>query len=351
MAKEKEIAKEKEEILNKKETMLLSNEKNEYEGSLESLEEDIDENLEDIEELEEDLEKDAPSTNMLSFYFKSISEYKPFTREEEEEVFRRLQENDPEAPELIFKANAKLVPFVAKKLYPAIADNASMDMDDLISAGNLGLLKAIFRFDPSKGFRFSTYAYHWIFSFIERTIANEANPVRLPVHMQEKIRKLKNLEKSTESKQGRELTIKEKENLARKVFVSDQEYNNYNQCRSVTDTVSLNSLVSRSSGDDSDTELIDFVGNDDRMCPEQEYYHAALREEMDNALNKCLPKRNRDILRMRFGFDTGRPMTLEEIAAQYGITRERVRQIEAKSIRILRRDRKIRGMLAFMENL
>ena len=341
MAKEKETAKEKEEILNKKETMLLSNEKSEYDGSLESLEEDIDENLEDIEELDEDLEKDVPSTNMLSFYFKSISEYKPFTREEEAEVFRRLKENDPEAPELIFKANAKLVPFVAKKLYPAIADNAS----------NLGLLKAIFRFDPSKGFRFSTYAYHWIFSFIERAIANEANPVRLPVHMQEKIRRLKNLEKSTESKQGRELTVKEKENLARKVFVSDQEYYNYNQCRVVADTVSLNSLINRGSGDDSDTELIDFVGNDGRMCPEQEYYHAELREEMEKALHKCLPKRNEEILRMRFGFDTGRPMTLEEIAAQYGITRERVRQIEAKSIRILRRDRKIRGMLAFMENL
>jgi RNA polymerase primary sigma factor len=277
----------------------------------------------------------------------SLSDAKPVSREEELEMFRKLHEGDESMRDAIFKANARLVPFIAKRLLGAIANNPVLDLEDLISAGNLGMLKAINLFDPDKGYKFTTYAYNWIFSFMERAICNNSNAIRIPVHMQERMRKIKKREKELEYEYNRELTYEEKQEIAKKFMKTDNELANYNSYYMILEPVSLN-VLTKPNGEEGETELIDFIAVD-AITPEMEYASTALREAIENAMKDCLPERSEKILRMRFGFETGSVMTLEEVGQVFGITRERVRQIETKSIRILRRNRKFRHLKDYIE--
>lgn len=281
----------------------------------------------------------------MTSYMKEMVDCKVVTKEEELSMFKALQDGDATMVDAIFKANARLVPFVVKKFAGVIVNNPSMDFEDLISAGNLGLLKAIGLFDPDKGYKFSTYAYHWIYSFAERAICNDANLIRIPVHLQEKARRVKKAEKELEASINRELTYEERLEVLEKTLGSTKDVFSMEQYAKYTSPVSLNAIVSE---DDDGSELGDFIANDEYL-PEDIAFHNALKEEILEAMKECLPERNIEILKLRFGFETGRCMTLEEVGNIFGVTRERIRQIESKSIKMLRRSRKFRHLKDYME--
>lgn len=277
----------------------------------------------------------------ITSYMKGMVDCKVVTKEEEFSMFKALQAGDATMVDAIFKANARLVPFVVKRFAGVIAKNPSMDFEDLISAGNLGLLKAIGLFDPDKGYKFSTYAYNWIFSFAERAIYNDANLIRIPVHLQEKVIKFKKAEKELEASINRKLTYEERlellETLGSPIDVFSME--KYEMC---TSPVSLNTTINEE-GD----ELGVFITSDEAL-PEDIAFYNVLKEEILEAMEECLPARNIEVLKLRFGFKTGECMTLEEVGGIFGVTRERIRQIESKSIRILRRSKKFRYLKDYL---
>lgn len=280
----------------------------------------------------------------ITSYMKDISKYKVVSREEELQMFKALKEGDESMVEEIFKANAKLVPFVVKRFAGVIASNPAMDFEDLISAGNMGLLKAIGLFDPSKGYKFTTYAYNWIYAFAERTICNDANLIRVPVHLQDKARKIKKVEKEMESQINRELTYEEKVKLIEDTLGNSRDVFQMEQYALYTSPISLNAIVN---DEDDSTEFGDFIASTNHM-PEEEAFGNALRQEILEIMELCLPERNIQVLKMRFGFDSGVCMTLEEVGKIFGVTRERIRQIESNSLRLLRRNRKFRHLKDYM---
>lgn len=281
----------------------------------------------------------------LTSYMKSMADCKVVTKDEEIRMFQALKNGDTDMVDAIFKANARLVPFVVKRLAGTIINNPSMDFEDLISAGNIGLLKAIGLFDPSKGYKFSTYAYHWIYSFAERAICNDANLIRIPVHLQDKARRVKKAEKELESQMNRELTYDERVDLIEEVLGNSKEVFAMEQYARYSSPISLNTLVS---DEDDSSELGDFVASNE-YCPEETAFSNTLKKEIIEAMEECLPERNVQIMKLRFGFDSGTCMTLEEVGKIFGVTRERIRQIESKSIRLLRRNRKFRHLQDYME--
>lgn len=286
----------------------------------------------------------AGQSSMTS-YMKEISQYRIVSREEEQLMFKALNEGDETMVDAIFKANAKLVPFVVKKFSGVVVNNPSMDFEDLISAGNLGLLKAIRLFDASKGYKFTTYAYNWIYAFAERAICNDANLIRIPVHLQDKARRVKKAEKELETQINRELTYEEKIKVIEDTLGNPKDVFSMEQYARYTSPISLNAIISE---EDDSSVLGDFIANND-LLPEEIAFNSSLKQEILDAMKECLPERNIEILKLRFGFETGTCMTLEEVGKIFGVTRERIRQIESKSIRLLRRSRKFRHLKDYME--
>lgn len=294
-------------------------------------EDELDE--EDEGEDEEDEEDDSEDTSSqvdrkksfdsMKAYLQEIGAVDRLTPEEEIEIGRRAAQGDPEAKEIMINANLRLVVAMARKFL-----NRGLSYQDLIQEGNIGLMRAVEKFDPDKGFRFSTYATWWIRQSLTRAIADQSRDIRIPVHTTEQIYKIKKIQRELFQEFNREPTPEE---IAEKIPGMDAA--KVTDLLSVSqDTISLESPT----GDEEDSTLGDFIKDDSIKGPEDVFKSEALKDQIDKVL-KELPEREEAIVRMRFGLDgTGTVKTLDEVGKIYGITKERVRQIENKAMRRLK---------------
>lgn len=289
-------------------------------------EDDEDEDEEDEEDDSEDTSSQVErkkSFDSMKAYLQEIGAVDRLTPEEEIEIGRRAAQGDPEAKEIMINANLRLVVAMARKFL-----NRGLSYQDLIQEGNIGLMRAVEKFDPDKGFRFSTYATWWIRQSLTRAIADQSRDIRIPVHTTEQIYKIKKIQRELFQEFNREPTPEE---IAEKI--SGMDAAKVTDLLSVSqDTISLESPT----GDEEDSTLGDFIKDDSIKGPEDVFKSEALKDQIDKVL-KELPEREEAIVRMRFGLDgTGTVKTLDEVGKIYGITKERVRQIENKAMRRLK---------------
>ncbi len=289
-------------------------------------EESVDTESEELLEEEEETTTAEPTshtTDSIKVYLKDIGQFPLLSAEKEKEIAKRVSEGDASAKEELTNSNLRLVVSIAKKYV-----NHGLSLQDLIQEGNIGLMRAVEKFDYTKGFRFSTYATWWIKQAMVRAINNQSRDIRIPVHMNEQIVKIKRAERELLQKLDREPT---EEEIAKEVGNITAE--RVREIRSLNmDTVSLETPT----GDDDSSTLSDFV-QDDRMIDPAEYTNNIyLKEEVNKILSE-LPERDQMILKMRFGLIDGTPKTLQEVGAVYNVTRERVRQLEANALRKLHR--------------
>lgn len=283
-------------------------------------------NFEDSEDRDlGELSKDRDISDSVKEYLQSIGNFKKYTLEEELDLGKRISEGDETAKELLVNANLKLVVSIAKR-YQGVSD---LELLDLIQEGNIGLMRATETYDYNKGLKFSTYATWWIRQTIIRSIADKGSLIRIPVHMIEKINSIKKAKDKFENEEHKQPTI---DDLAKATGMKKSEVEQALEFSYIK--VSLDAPASKESEDPDDTALGDFIENP-APTPESMYMDTELRELAIKALD-TLPQRDKEIMYARFGFETGTPMTLEAIAVRYGVTRERIRQIESKSIRRLR---------------
>ncbi len=275
-------------------------------------------------------------TDTLKQYLREIGKYKLLENEEVETLFRKIQQGDKIAYNTVVVHNLRLVVKYAKSIKRAYkADESIMD---LVQAGNIGLMRAVDKFEYDKGYAFSTYASWWIRQSIIRHIYDNESSIRVPVHMSERFVGISKAIRQFHDEEGRDPTYQE---LSARIKISQKDYELYKSVdRNVT---SLNSLV----GDDGDCELIDFVAADSAADPVyEETKQNMLSETIQNVLDK-LDRRERYIIQERFGLNGGTPKTLEEIGVDLGITRERVRQIETVAMKKLRTSAKASSIRAF----
>jgi len=289
-------------------------------------EDDEDEDEEDEEDDSEDTSSQVErkkSFDSMKAYLQEIGAVDRLTPEEEIEIGRRAAQGDPEAKEIMINANLRLVVAMARKFL-----NRGLSYQDLIQEGNIGLMRSVEKFDPDKGFRFSTYATWWIRQSLTRAIADQSRDIRIPVHTTEQIYKIKKIQRELFQEFNREPTPEE---IAEKIPGMDAA--KVTDLLSVSqDTISLESPT----GDEEDSTLGDFIKDDSIKGPEDVFKSEALKDQIDKVL-KELPEREEAIVRMRFGLDgTGTVKTLDEVGKIYGITKERVRQIENKAMRRLK---------------
>lgn len=266
-------------------------------------------------------------------YLREIGQVHLLSAEEEVELAKRMSEGDMEARKRLSEANLRLVVSIAKRYM-----GRGLAFLDLIQEGNLGLIKAVEKFDYTKGFKFSTYATWWIRQAITRAIADQARTIRIPVHMVETINKVKKVSGQLLHDNGREPTTAE---IAEKMRISEHKVREI--IRISQEPVSLETPI----GEEDDSHLSDFIQDEDAPAPVEAAAHALLREQLLDVLNS-LSYREAKVLKMRFGLADGRPHTLEEVGREFHVTRERIRQIEAKALRKLRhpsRSKKLRGFL------
>lgn len=269
----------------------------------------------------------------VKVYLREIGQVHLLSAEEEVELAKRMSEGDMEARKRLSEANLRLVVSIAKRYM-----GRGLAFLDLIQEGNLGLIKAVEKFDYTKGFKFSTYATWWIRQAITRAIADQARTIRIPVHMVETINKVKKVSGQLLHDNGREPTTAE---IAEKMRISEHKVREI--IRISQEPVSLETPI----GEEDDSHLSDFIQDEDAPAPVEAAAHALLREQLLDVLDS-LSYREAKVLKMRFGLSDGRPHTLEEVGREFHVTRERIRQIEAKALRKLRhpsRSKKLRGFL------
>ena len=285
--------------------------------------EGLPEDLETPEALPEDVET-AKLDDPVRMYLKEIGRIKLLSPEEEQEVARAMAEGDEKTREAARKrmseANLRLVVSIAKRYV-----GRGMQLLDLIQEGNLGLMKAVEKFDYTKGYKFSTYATWWIRQSITRAIADQARTIRIPVHMVETINRMRQATNQLVYQNGHEPTPEE---LAKAMDMSVERVREIQ--RMAQEPASLESPV----GEEEDSSLGDFVADENAEAPGKAADRAMVAQQINLAL-KSLTPREEKVIRLRFGLDDGRPRTLEEVGRDFGVTRERVRQIEAKAIRKL----------------
>ena len=287
-------------------------------------------------QLEEEYEN-AKLDDPVRMYLKEIGKIPLLTPEEELEVAKDLVSEDEKAREAARKrmseANLRLVVSIAKRYV-----GRGMQLLDLIQEGNLGLMKAVEKFDYTKGYKFSTYATWWIRQSITRAIADQARTIRIPVHMVETINKVLRTSHSMVQSLGREPTTQE---IAAELHMDVQKVEEI--LKIAQEPVSLETPI----GEEDDSHLGDFIQDDDASQPAEEASYTLLREQLEEVL-KTLTPREEEVLRMRFGLIDGKPHTLEEVGKKFDVTRERIRQIESKALRKLRhpsRSKKLRDFL------
>ena len=289
------------------------------------------ENLEDIDD--SNVKLDDP----IRMYLKEIGKIKLLTPEEELEVAKKMVEGDEQerdaARKRMSEANLRLVVSIAKRYV-----GRGMQLLDLIQEGNLGLMKAVEKFDYTKGYKFSTYATWWIRQSITRAIADQARTIRIPVHMVETINRVLRTSHSMVQKLGREPTTTE---IAQELHMEVSKVEEI--LKIAQEPVSLETPI----GEEEDSHLGDFIQDDEASQPSEEATYTLLREQLEEVLSTLTP-REEQVLRMRFGLVDGKPHTLEEVGKEFDVTRERIRQIESKALRKLRhpsRSKKLRDFL------
>ena len=290
------------------------------------------ENLEDILK-DSNIAKELTINDPVRMYLKEIGKISLLSLEEETALSERIVNGDEEAKNILAESNLRLVVSIAKRYV-----GRGMLFLDLIQEGNIGLMKAVEKFDAEKGYKFSTYATWWIRQAITRAIADQARTIRVPVHMVETINKLSRCQRQLTLELNREPTDEE---LAKKMNTTPDKIREV--LKIAQDPVSLETPI----GEEDDSHLGDFVKDERSMSPEEYTIHEMLKDEISDVL-LTLTEREEQVLRLRFGLDDGSCKTLEEVGQMFGVTRERIRQIEAKALRKLRhpsRSRKLKDFL------
>ncbi len=257
----------------------------------------------------------------VRMYLKDIGRVPLLKAEEEVDLAMRMEQGDEEAKKKLVEANLRLVVSIAKRYV-----GRGMLFLDLIQEGNLGLIKAVDKFDYKKGYKFSTYATWWIRQPITRAIADQARTIRIPVHMVETINKLIRVSRQLLQEYGREPTPAE---IAKEMGISESKVHEI--IKIAQEPVSLETPI----GEEEDSHLGDFIEDEGALAPDEAASHALMKEQLWGVLETLTP-REQMVLRLRFGLDDGRQRTLEEVGKEFKVTRERIRQIEAKALRKLR---------------
>ncbi len=297
------------------------------------LSDDDDVDVEDMEDIDLSVPDGVSIDDPVRMYLKEIGKVPLLTADEEVELAKRMADGDEDAKKRLAEANLRLVVSIAKRYV-----GRGMQFLDLIQEGNLGLIKAVEKFDYHKGFKFSTYATWWIRQAITRAIADQARTIRIPVHMVETINKLIRVSRQLLQELGREPTPEE---IAEEM---DMPVERVREILKISqEPVSLETPI----GEEEDSHLGDFIQDDNVPVPSEAAAQTLLKEQLDEVLD-TLTDREQKVLRLRFGMDDGRARTLEEVGKEFDVTRERIRQIEAKALRKLRhpsRSRKLRDYL------
>ncbi len=270
----------------------------------------------------------------VKMYLKDIGKVPLLQPEEELELARQMMEGDETAKRLLSEANLRLVVSIAKRYM-----GRGMQFLDLIQEGNLGLMKAVEKFDYQKGFKFSTYATWWIRQAITRAIADQARTIRIPVHMVETINKLIRVSRRLLQELGREPTPEE---IAKEMDVTEERVREIQKI--AQDPVSLETPI----GEEEDSRLSDFIEDEGSTAPQDAVTFTMLKEQLLGVLDTLTPREEK-VLRLRYGLDDGRQRTLEEVGKEFNVTRERIRQIEAKALRKLRHPSRSKRLKDFID--
>jgi RNA polymerase primary sigma factor len=290
-----------------------------------ALDELVDEEEDDVDTLNSGQYFDDVSDDSVRLYLREIGKIPLLNAEEELALAQKVVAGDKRAKDKMAEANMRLVVSIAKRY-----SGRGLDFLDLIQEGNTGLLRAVEKFDPDKGFKFSTYATWWIRQAITRAIADQARTIRIPVHMVETINKLLRTQRRMTQELNREPTIEE---LAKELEMEPEKVEYVIKIKQ--DITSLDAGVGRD-GEDEDSTLSDFIEDEDGATPEESATNQLLKEQVQAVLS-TLSEREQKIVKMRFGLENGKSHTLEEVGQEFAVTRERIRQIEAKALAKLRK--------------
>jgi len=302
----------------------------------EEIAEESDDDVEEKEEAEVDLSvpEGVGIDDPVRMYLKEIGRVPLLSAEEEIQLAKRMEDGDEEAKRRLAEANLRLVVSIAKRYV-----GRGMLFLDLIQEGNLGLIKAVEKFDYIKGFKFSTYATWWIRQAITRAIADQARTIRIPVHMVETINKLIRVSRQLLQELGREPAPEE---IAKVMDIPVERVREI--MKIAQEPVSLETPI----GEEEDSHLGDFIPDEDAPAPAEAASFILLKEQLEEVLETLTPREEK-VLRLRFGLDDGRTRTLEEVGQEFGVTRERIRQIEAKALRKLRHPSRSKKLKDYLE--
>ena len=297
----------------------------------------VEEDMKDLKHADLDVALAAEGINIddpVKVYLKEIGRVPLLSADEEINLAVRMSEGDLAARRRLSEANLRLVVSIAKRYV-----GRGMQFLDLIQEGNLGLIKAVEKFDHTKGFKFSTYATWWIRQAITRAIADQARTIRIPVHMVETINKVKKVSSQLIHKNGHEPTAEE---IAEELSMPADKVREI--MRVAQEPVSLETPI----GEEEDSHLGDFIPDDDAPAPADAASHILLKEQLSEVLQTLTPREEK-VLRLRFGLEDGRSRTLEEVGKEFNVTRERIRQIEAKALRKLRHPSRSKRLKDFLD--